>query len=77
MERRYALPERVLPDEILGLPTPPLAVTRRMQVERAVRRARHCERGAHLRLLPRQGQAQDACPAIEELVAAGVSSACA
>ena len=37
MERRYALPERVLPDEILGAPEPPLAATRRMQVERAVR----------------------------------------
>ena len=42
------------------MPTPPLAATRRMQVERAVRARGIAERGARLRLLPRQGQAQDA-----------------
>ncbi len=72
MERRYALPERVLPDEVLGLPTPPLEATRRMQVERAVR-ARGIASEARVSDYYRvKGKRRTLAPAVEELVAEGV-----
>jgi uncharacterized protein len=72
MERRYALPERVLPHEVLGMPTPPLEATRRMQVERAVR-ARGIVSEARVSDYYRvKGKRKTLAPAIEELVAAGV-----
>ena len=72
MERRYALPERVLPDEVLGAPEPPLEATRRMQVERAVR-ARGIVSEARVSDYFRvKGKRRTLAPAIEELVADGV-----
>jgi hypothetical protein len=72
MERRYAIPERVLPDEILGAPEPPLAATRRMQVERAVR-ARGIVSEARVSDYYRvKGKRRTLAPAVEELVATGV-----
>jgi uncharacterized protein YcaQ len=72
MERRYALPERVLPAEILGAPEPPLEATRRMQVERAVR-ARGIASEARVSDYYRvKGKRRTLAPAIEELVGAGV-----
>ena len=72
MERRYALPERVLPEEILGAPEPPLDATLRMQVERAVR-ARGIASEARVSDYYRvKGKRRTLAPAIEELVGAGV-----
>ncbi|HET6173291.1 MAG TPA: crosslink repair DNA glycosylase YcaQ family protein [Gaiellales bacterium] len=72
MERRYALPERVLPDAILGAPEPPLSATRRMQVERAVR-ARGIASEARVSDYYRvKGKRRTLVPAIEALVAEGV-----
>jgi uncharacterized protein YcaQ len=72
MERRYALPERVLPDEVLGAPDPPLAATRRMQVERAVR-ARGIASEARISDYYRvKGKRRTLAPAVEELVGRGV-----
>ena len=72
MERRYALPERVLPEEVLGAPEPPLAATRRMQVERAVR-ARGIASEARVSDYYRvKGKRRTLAPAIEELVSHGV-----
>ena len=72
MERRYALPERVLPEEILSAPEPPLEATRRMQVERAVR-ARGIASEARVSDYYRvKGKRRTLAPAIEELVGAGV-----
>jgi uncharacterized protein len=72
MERRYALPERVLPDEVLGMPTPPIAATRRMQVERAVR-ARGIASEARVSDYYRvKGKRKALAPAIAELVGEGV-----
>jgi uncharacterized protein YcaQ len=72
MERRYALPERVLPDEVLGAPEPPLEATRRMQVERAVR-ARGIASEARVSDYFRvKGKRRTLAPAIEELVEGGV-----
>jgi uncharacterized protein len=72
MERRYAVPERVLPDEVLGAPEPPLAATRRMQVERAVR-ARGIVSEARVSDYFRvKGKRRTLAPAVEELVAGGV-----
>ena len=72
MERRYALPERVLPDEVLGAPEPTLAETRRMQVERAVR-ARGIASEARVSDYFRvKGKRRTLAPAVEELVAEGV-----
>ena len=72
MERRYALPERVLPEECWARPTPPLEATRRMQVERAVR-ARGIASEARVSDYYRvKGKRRTLAPAIEELVAAGV-----
>jgi uncharacterized protein YcaQ len=72
MERRYALPERVLPDEVLGAPEPTLAATRRMQVERAVR-ARGIVSEARVSDYYRvKGKRRTLVPAIEELIASGV-----
>lgn len=70
MERRYALPEHVLPDEVLGAPTPPLAETRRLHAERAVR-ARGIASEARLHDYYRVKR-RDLAPAIEQLVADGV-----
>ena len=72
MERRYALPERVLPQEVLGAPEPSAEATRRMQVERAVR-ARGIASEARVSDYFRvRGGRRTLAPAIEELVAAGV-----
>jgi uncharacterized protein YcaQ len=72
MERRYALPERVLPQEVLGAPEPALEATRRMQVERAVR-ARGIVSEARVSDYFRvKGKRRTLVPAIEELVAGGV-----
>ena len=72
MERRYALPERVLPEEILGAPEPSLEATRRMQVERAVR-ARGIASEARLSDYYRvKGKRRTLAPAIEQLVDSGV-----
>ena len=72
MERRYALPERVLPDEVLGAPDPPLAATRRLQVERAVR-ARGIASEARIADYYRvEGGRRTLAPAIAELVDDGV-----
>jgi len=72
MERRYALPERVLPDEVLGAAEPSLGATRRMQVERAVR-ARGIVSEARVSDYFRvKGKRRTLVPAIEQLVAAGV-----
>jgi uncharacterized protein YcaQ len=72
MERRYALPERVLPPEVLAAPEPPLEATRRMQVERAVR-ARGITSEARVSDYFRvKGKRRTLVPAIEELVAGGV-----
>jgi uncharacterized protein YcaQ len=72
MERRYALPERVLPDDVLGAPDPSLEETRRFQVERAVRArgiASETRIGDYFRV---RGGRGTLAPAVEELVAAGV-----
>jgi uncharacterized protein YcaQ len=72
MERRYALPERVLPPEVLGAPEPSLSETRRMQVERAVR-ARGIVSEARVSDYFRvKGKRRTLAPAVEELVAGGV-----
>jgi len=72
MERRYALPERVLPEEILAAPEPSLEATRRMQVERAVR-ARGIASEARLSDYYRvKGKRRTLAPAIEQLVDLGV-----
>jgi uncharacterized protein len=72
MERRYALPERVLPAEVLGAPEPPLEATRRMQVERAVR-ARGIASEARVSDYFRvKGKRRTLAPAIQELVESGV-----
>jgi uncharacterized protein YcaQ len=72
MERRYALPERVLPEEVLGAPEPPLEATRRMQVERAVR-ARGIASEARVSDYFRvKGKRRTLAPAVEELVESGV-----
>jgi uncharacterized protein YcaQ len=72
MERRYAVPERVLPEEVLGAPEPPLSATRRMQVERAVR-ARGIASEARVSDYFRvKGKRRTLAPAVEELVAGGV-----
>jgi hypothetical protein len=72
MERRYALPERVLPAEVLGAPEPPLAATRRMQVERAVR-ARGIASEARVSDYFRvKGKRRTLAPAIQELLESGV-----
>ena len=47
---------------VLGVPTPPLAEPLADAGRAGGARPRHRERGARLRLLPRQGQAQDARP---------------
>jgi uncharacterized protein YcaQ len=72
VERRYALPENVFPDEILGLPDPTAEETNLWQTEKAVR-----ARGlaGELRLsdywrVP--GKRKTIAPAIEALVAGGV-----
>ena len=72
VERRYALPELVFPDEILGAPDPSEEETHRWQVEKAVR-----ARGiaGELRLsdywrVP--GKRKTIAPAIEALVGEGV-----
>lgn len=49
-ERRYDLPERVLPADILNTPTPDEAAARRALLRRQRTRRRHCLRP--LRLLP-------------------------
>jgi cystathionine gamma-synthase len=70
-ERRYALPERVLPQEVLRR-EPSADATRRMQVERAVR-ARGIASEARVSDYFRvRGGRRTLAPAIEELVAAGV-----
>ena len=73
MERRYALPERVLPaGRCSGAPEPSLEATRRMQVERAVR-ARGIASEARVSDYFRvKGKRRTLAPAIEELVAGGV-----
>ena len=72
MERRYALPERVLPEEVLGAPEPSLEATRRMQVERAVR-ARGIASEARVSDYYRvKGKRRTLAPAIDELVDGGV-----
>jgi hypothetical protein len=72
MERRYALPERVLPHEVLGAPEPTLGATRRMQVERAVR-ARGVASEARVSDYFRvKGKRRTLAPAIEQLVGEGV-----
>jgi uncharacterized protein len=72
MERRYALPERVLPAEVLGAPEPPLEATRRMQVERAVR-ARGIASEARVSDYFRvKGKRRTLAPAIQELLESGV-----
>jgi len=72
MERRYALPERVLPRAVLEAPEPSLEVTRRMQVERAVR-ARGIASEARVSDYFRvKGKRRTLAPAVEELVAEGV-----
>jgi uncharacterized protein YcaQ len=72
MERRYALPEHVLPQEVLGAPEPSAEATRRMQVERAVR-ARGIVSEARVSDYFRvRGKRRTLAPAIEELVAGGV-----
>jgi uncharacterized protein YcaQ len=72
MERRYALPERVLPEEVLGAPEPTLEATRRMQVERAVR-ARGIASEARVSDYFRvKGKRRTLAPAVEELVEGGV-----
>jgi uncharacterized protein YcaQ len=72
VERMYALPERVFPDEILGLPDPTVEETHRWQVESAVR-----ARGiaGELRLSDYwrvRGKRKTIAPAIERLVSEGV-----
>ena len=72
MERRYALPERVLPQAVLEAPEPTLEATRRMQVERAVR-ARGIASEARVSDYFRvKGKRRTLAPAVEELVAEGV-----
>jgi uncharacterized protein len=72
MERRYALPERVLPHDVLGAPEPSLEATRRMQVERAVR-ARGVVSEARVSDYFRvKGKRRTLVPAVEELVGEGV-----
>ena len=72
MERRYALPERVLPEAVLAAPEPSLEATRRMQVERAVR-ARGIASEARVSDYFRvKGKRRTLAPAVEELVADGV-----
>jgi uncharacterized protein YcaQ len=72
MERRYALPERVLPQAVLEAPEPPVEATRRMQVERAVR-ARGIASEARISDYFRvKGKRRTLAPAVEELVAGGV-----
>ena len=72
MERRYALPERVLPEAVLEAPEPSLEATRRMQVERAVR-ARGIASEARVSDYYRvKGKRRTLAPAVEELVAEGV-----
>jgi uncharacterized protein YcaQ len=71
-ERRYALPEHVLPDEILGAPDPSPEETRRWQVESAVR-ARGIASETRISDYYRvAGKRRTLAPAIEELVAGGV-----
>jgi uncharacterized protein YcaQ len=71
-ERRYALPEHVLPDEILGAPDPTVEETRRWQVETAVR-ARGIASEPRISDYYRvAGKRRALAPAVEELVAAGV-----
>jgi hypothetical protein len=72
MERRYALPERVLPQAVLEAPEPTLEATRRMQVERAVR-ARGIASEARVSDYFRvKGKRRTLAPAVDELVADGV-----
>ena len=72
VERRYALPEQVIPDASLGAPTPPLVETRRLQVERAVR-ARGIASEARIWDYYRvDGGQKTLRPAIESLVADGL-----
>jgi uncharacterized protein YcaQ len=72
MERRYALPERVLPDEVLGAPEPTVEATRRMQVERAVRARGIISEARVSDYFRVKGKRRTLAPAVEELVAGGV-----
>jgi uncharacterized protein len=72
VERRYALPENVFPDEILALPDPSEDELRRWQVETSVR-ARGIASEPRLSDYWRvPGKRRTIAPAIEELVAEGV-----
>jgi uncharacterized protein len=72
VERRYALPERVLPEEILSLPDPTVEETHRWQTETAVR-ARGIASEARISDYYRvPGKRRTLAPAIAHLVSDGV-----
>ena len=72
VERRYALAEAVIPDDVLGAPAPPLEQTRRMQVERAVRARGIASEGRLADYFRVDGRSRTLRPAIDRLVDEGV-----
>jgi uncharacterized protein len=72
VERRYALPERVFPEEILGLPDPTQEETHRWQTESAVRARGIASENRISDYWRVRGKRRTLAPAIEHLVSEGV-----
>ncbi len=72
VERRYALAEDVIPDDVLGAPAPPLEETRDLQVERAVRARGIASEGRIADYFRVDGGGRTLRPAIDRLVAEDV-----
>ena len=72
VERRYALAEDVIPDDVLGAPAPPLEETRGLQVERAVRARGIASEGRIADYFRVHGGGRTLRPAVDRLVAEGV-----
>ena len=72
VERRYALAEDVVPDDVLGAPAPPLDETRCMQVVRAVHARGIASEGRIADYFRVDGRSRTLRPAIDRLVVEGV-----
>jgi uncharacterized protein YcaQ len=72
VERRYALPERVFPEEILSLPDPTEEETHRWQTETAVRARGIASENRISDYWRVRGKRRTLAPAIEHLVGEGV-----